>query len=139
VKLNPQDNLSYIIRVNGEWVPAMPDDEEFSSQQIRDYEETLASRLTSLSAIVAIVYGVGWIILLSSLSRVGIDPWIRLVQCIGLLCVAGIAMSVWNVWLTFKGRRSLWCKAWSILLSVGLMEVVWFSFAFHLISGNVNY
>ena len=37
MKLNPQDNLSYIIRVNGEWVPAMPDDEEFSSQQIRDY------------------------------------------------------------------------------------------------------
>ena len=34
---NLQDNLSYIIRINGEWVPAMPDDEEFSVQQIRDY------------------------------------------------------------------------------------------------------
>jgi len=30
-------NLSFIIQTNGEIVPAMPDDEEFSPQQIRDY------------------------------------------------------------------------------------------------------
>ncbi|MFY9673424.1 MAG: hypothetical protein WAK13_03185 [Terriglobales bacterium] len=30
-------NLSFIIRTNGEIVPAMPDDDEFSPQQIRDY------------------------------------------------------------------------------------------------------
>ena len=29
--------LSFIIRANGEVIPAMPDDEEFSVQQIRDY------------------------------------------------------------------------------------------------------
>ena len=34
---NLQDNLSYIIRFNGEFVPAMPEDEEFSIQEIRDY------------------------------------------------------------------------------------------------------
>src|SRR5262249_53675541 len=97
-------------------------------------EETLGSRLTNLSAVVAIVYGLGWSLLLSGLSRVGIDPWIRVVQCIGLLCVAGMAISVWNAWLTFKGRRSVWSKTWSILMTLALMEVVWFSFAFHLIS-----
>jgi len=30
-------NLSFIIKTNGEIVPAMPDDDEFSPQQIRDY------------------------------------------------------------------------------------------------------
>ena len=30
-------NLSFIIRPSGEIVPAMPDDDEFSPQQIRDY------------------------------------------------------------------------------------------------------
>ena len=30
-------NLSFIIKTTGEIVPAMPDDEEFSPQQIRDY------------------------------------------------------------------------------------------------------
>jgi hypothetical protein len=34
---NLQDNLSYIIRTDGEFVPAMPDDGEFSAQEIRDY------------------------------------------------------------------------------------------------------
>ena len=31
------DFLSFMIRSNGEIVPMMPDDEEFSAQQIRDY------------------------------------------------------------------------------------------------------
>jgi hypothetical protein len=35
--LNLHDNLSYIIRSDGEFVPAMPDDGEFSIQEIRDY------------------------------------------------------------------------------------------------------
>jgi hypothetical protein len=30
-------NLSFIIKTTGEIVPAMPDDDEFSPQQIRDY------------------------------------------------------------------------------------------------------
>ena len=34
---NIQDNLSYIIRTDGEFVAAMPDDGEFSAQEIRDY------------------------------------------------------------------------------------------------------
>jgi hypothetical protein len=34
---NLADNLSYIIKLDGTIIPAMPDDEEFSIQQIRDY------------------------------------------------------------------------------------------------------
>jgi len=40
MNLNQADeliNLSFIIKTSGEIVPAMPDDEEFSPQQIRDY------------------------------------------------------------------------------------------------------
>lgn len=40
MNLGPTDeliNLSFIIKASGEVVPAMPDDEEFSPQQIRDY------------------------------------------------------------------------------------------------------
>jgi CubicO group peptidase (beta-lactamase class C family) len=102
-------------------------------------QETLGWRVMNLSAAVAILYGVCWIVLVSVLSKVGIDPWIRLVQCIGLVCVAGTAISAWNAWLTFKARRSNGARIWSILITLALMEVVWFSFAFHLISVNVNY
>lgn len=36
-KTNGLIPLSFIIKTSGEIVPAMPDDEEFSPQQIRDY------------------------------------------------------------------------------------------------------
>jgi hypothetical protein len=102
-------------------------------------EEMLGWRLTNVAAILAIVYGVSWILLVSALSKANIDPWIRLVQCIGLLCVAGAAISAWNAWLTLKRRRSIWARIWTILITLALIEVVGFSFAFHLISWNVNY
>jgi hypothetical protein len=35
--LDPSTNLSFIVKTSGEIVPLMPDDEEFSLQQIRDY------------------------------------------------------------------------------------------------------
>ena len=34
VQLDLQNNLSYIIRTDGEFVPAMPDDDQFSPEQI---------------------------------------------------------------------------------------------------------
>ena len=36
-RFRPDPNLSFIIKVNGEIVPAMPDDAEFSIQELRDY------------------------------------------------------------------------------------------------------
>ena len=35
--LAPREFLSFMIRSSGDIVPTMPDDEEFSMQQIRDY------------------------------------------------------------------------------------------------------
>ena len=37
MKMDRSSNLSFIIKTDGEIIPAMPDDEEFSPQQIRDY------------------------------------------------------------------------------------------------------
>ena len=37
MQFDPATNLSFIIKTSGEILPAMPDDEEFSLQQIRDY------------------------------------------------------------------------------------------------------
>jgi hypothetical protein len=37
VQLDLQNNLSYIIRTDGEFVPAMPDDDQFSPEQITDH------------------------------------------------------------------------------------------------------
>jgi hypothetical protein len=37
MNLDQANNLSFIIKTTGEIVPAMPDDEQFSQSQLRDY------------------------------------------------------------------------------------------------------
>ena len=96
---------------------------------------------TRRGALVGVLFLFGWALLLIAdvPSMVAPEPWIRVVQFIGLLCVAGAAAAVWNVWVTWRGRRSVWAKAWSLLLALALLDLVWFSFAFGLISVQLNY
>jgi len=35
--------------------------------------------------------------------------------------------------------RSGWAKVGSVVMALALVELVWFSFAFHLLSGGLNY
>jgi Beta-lactamase len=105
-----------------------------------------AHRLTRLAAALGVMYVVAWLALVASAAsasapfNVGFDPWIRLVQAIGLLCVAGTVVAAWNAGLTWStGRRSAWAKAWSVVLAFALADLAWFSFAFGLLSVHLNY
>ncbi|MEO8452069.1 MAG: hypothetical protein ABI647_19925, partial [Gemmatimonadota bacterium] len=102
--------------------------------------EGRAYRLTRIAAVVGVLYMLGWTIALVAdfASTVGSAPWIRAIQLIGLLCIGGAGLAVWNVWLTWRGGRSGWAKAWSLVLALSLLYLVWFSFAFHLISLRIG-
>ena len=72
-------------------------------------------------------------------STEGARPWIRLIQLIGLACIVGAGIAGWNVWRTWQRPRASWAtRAWSLVLALALMYVVWFSFAFHLIIARNN-
>ena len=102
-------------------------------------------RLARFAVLVGMLFLLGWAVLIVGVAggpagfNVGLDPWIRLIQLIGLVCVAGAAVAVWNAWLTCAGRRSLWAKAWSVVLALAMLDLVWFSFAFSLIGTSLNY
>jgi CubicO group peptidase (beta-lactamase class C family) len=51
----------------------------------------------------------------------------------------GAAAGLWNAWATVRGPAPWWSKVWSVLLALALVEIVWFSFSFHLISAGLNY
>lgn len=105
-----------------------------------DGREGLAYRGTRFAALLGVFYMLGWFVAMGAdlASTVGAEPWIRLLQAVGLLTAAGAALAVWNAWLTLRSGGSNWSKARSVLLALGLLYVVWFSFAFHLISIRLN-
>jgi len=97
---------------------------------------------TRLAALLAVSYLVGWFVVIAVLDAshiVGQDHWIRLMQFVGLLCVAGAGLGAWNVWVTWRHASSWWAKVSSLVVALALLEIVWFSFAFHLISIELNY
>jgi CubicO group peptidase (beta-lactamase class C family) len=102
--------------------------------------EWRAYQLTRFAAAIGAIYLVGWTIALLAdfASTAGVEPWIRLIQLIGLICMCGAGVATWNAWLTLRGDRSVWAKAWSFILALALLYLVWFSFAFHLISVRLS-
>ena len=104
------------------------------------YRDTRADRLARLAAVVGVLYLLGWVLALIAdlASAVGAEPWIRLIQLVGLFSVAGAGIAVWNSGLTWRSARSVWAKVWSALLALALVYLAWFSFAFHLISVRLN-
>jgi hypothetical protein len=112
---------------------------------VLDGRQAQVYRLTHFAAIIGTVFLLSWGVLLlaAGASPAGLstalDPWIRLIQLIGLVCVAGAAAAVWNAWITFRGRRDWWAKVSSVIVALALLDLVWFSFAFSLISVHLNY
>jgi len=102
-------------------------------------------RWTRYAALAAVVFLLGWLVFMVLLGvgvtalDVKFDPWLRVIQFIGLLCVPGTVVAVWNAWVTCTGARSFWAKLWSVMVALALLDLVWFSFTFGLISAGLNY
>jgi hypothetical protein len=102
-------------------------------------------RLTRVGAAAGTAFLLAWTVLIVAASDgavsfdIGLDRWIRAIQFLGCLCVAGAGIAVWNIRLTWVGRGGWLARAFSVLLALALLYLVWFSFAFNLISANLNY
>lgn len=103
----------------------------------RDRRVYLWSRLAALAGV---IYMFGWLVAMTAdlASTQGVQTWIRMIQLIGLVCIAGAGIAVWNAWSTWRLRRGWAARASSLALACALLYLVWFSFAFHLISARIN-
>jgi hypothetical protein len=68
-------------------------------------------------------------------SSVSAEKWVRLNQLVGLVCVPGAMIAVLNV---RADRDGVWRNLRNLLAALALVFLVWFSFAFHLISFHIN-
>jgi CubicO group peptidase (beta-lactamase class C family) len=105
-------------------------------------EQTRRAYLWSrLAALAGVLYMFGWLVAMAGdfASNDGATPWLRLLQLIGLACVAGVAIALRWVWRIWRVPRASWpARVWSLALALALLYLAWFSFAFHLISARIN-
>jgi hypothetical protein len=106
----------------------------------RRARSTSLPRWTRLAALLGVVYLVAWfaVLALDLPSDVGATPWIRAIQALGLLLVAGAALAMANAVSSGRDRVGLGTRLGRIAVAFGLTYLVWFSFVFHLISARID-
>ena len=87
---------------------------------------------------------VGWTLVISGLENFeshGSTDWlILLLQIAGTLVFFGMfGLSIWNAWLTWKGKRSWFARIWSVLLVLGAFFILYTALAFKLISFGTEF
>jgi CubicO group peptidase (beta-lactamase class C family) len=56
-----------------------------------------------------------------------------------IVFLGGLAVFLWYLWQVWRGKRRWWAKVWSVLLVLAGLVMVWFGFAFHLLSIGADY
>ncbi len=105
-----------------------------------------AFRLSRIAAIAILLAMLGWMatiaVLLTDLERLtaSSDPFLRVLQLAGtIVFVGGLALLVWNLWVVWTGSRRWPARAWSVVLVLSALVVLWVAVAFKLIGFGVNY
>lgn len=108
--------------------------------------ELLGYRLSRGAALLILLVLAGWAtlvtMLFSDLSNLAgaFDPFLVLLQILSFVAfLGGLAVFVWYLVQVWRGRRSRWAKAWSVLLVLAGIVVVWVGLAFHLLDFGTNY
>jgi CubicO group peptidase (beta-lactamase class C family) len=102
-------------------------------------------RLTRVAALVMLVFLLGWVMRFASVSQSlyvlnsDFDSWVRTWQVLGLVATAGTGTALWNVWVGARQRRSAWALICDAAIAAACVSIVWFAFAFDVITFNLEY
>jgi hypothetical protein len=56
-----------------------------------------------------------------------------------LVLPLGALVAVWNATVVLRGRRSWAAKAWSVVLALSCLVVLWVGYAYHVMGWTANY
>ena len=108
--------------------------------------DRLGYRLSRASAWGILLILVGWAtvvtLMFGDLTNLGgaFDVIIVVLQILTFIVfLGGLAVFGWYLWQVWRGKRRWWAKIWSIALVFAGLVMVWFGFAFHLLSLGANY
>jgi CubicO group peptidase (beta-lactamase class C family) len=99
------------------------------------------SKPIRIAAIIGTLYLLSWTALLMSgvTTREGGEIWIRLAQVLGLVALVAIAFATRGALQVIRGRPGWRKTIASILVMLAMLEIVWLSLGFHLLSVKLIY
>ncbi|HUI62552.1 MAG TPA: serine hydrolase domain-containing protein, partial [Steroidobacteraceae bacterium] len=104
------------------------------------------SRAVKWIALIDVGAIAGWLTVLSllgghiALLNDPLDPWLRVLQLVGLLGVLGAIVAVLNaVHIWGDARRGWWARLGSILLALACLDVAWLILLLRLLGPSVNF
>jgi len=107
-----------------------------------------AKRLRMLVRLVCfgvVAYAAGLLIFVSKLSNPSglaerLDPWLHLLQVIGLLAGLGSLIAIFNALKSWgDGQQWFWNKLWNTFLAFACVGFFWFIYHWHLLNFHLSY
>ena len=130
------------------WPVAVLTRRRYGARFALEGQAALSHRLVRIGAAAAGVLMAGWlameVLMLQTFSlSSGLDPLILLLHVLSIvvfpLALVAAAWNLWVVWRTRKGWRSAFAKAWSGVLAVSCLTLLWVALAYHLIGLGLTY
>lgn len=94
-----------------------------------------------IAAIVGTLYLLSWAVLIMSgvTTKEGAETWIRLAQVLGLVAMAAILFGIRGAVQVIRQKPGRGKTTASILVMLAMLEIVWLSLGFHLMSVKLVY
>jgi CubicO group peptidase (beta-lactamase class C family) len=104
-------------------------------------------RLTRLGALADVLVLAGWAVLLVTMiggdiaqQNDAINPWLRLLQVLGVVPIVAAGIGAWNLVVVWRDQSRRWpAKLNALLLLLALLGVVMEVFSLHLIGWSVDF
>jgi hypothetical protein len=109
--------------------------------------DRLVHRFANLVGLTALLFVSGWITILVrtltgnlGLLDTPLDPWLLLLNTVGVVSVVGTLVVVYDCALRWRNRNlTRWAKIGSLLRLLSCLAVVWIALAYRLVTFSVNY
>jgi hypothetical protein len=103
-------------------------------------------RATRATAWLFMVLAAGWMAILtvinSDLTALNgpLDIWMRLLQLVLIVAIAGTVLAIWNAWTVAKAPGRHWrATLWAVLIALSAVFLVWLSLNTGLLTASLNF
>ncbi|MDT9598867.1 serine hydrolase domain-containing protein [Sphingosinicella rhizophila] len=108
-------------------------------------KEAKLHSLSRVGALLGVVFTLGWawifIAAMNDLSLLNatLDPWIRLLQLVGVSAGLCTVATIYLAWLTWTKDRGWFTRIGNSLLAAAQLAILWIAFAFHFITPSLRF